>query len=87
MIGEVVVRDLLNSPGVVRQVVGAAPPGLSLREVAAAASDAAERGAIIDAVRSFRGNKSQAARALRTDYKTLHLKMKRLGVRAQDFVP
>jgi DNA-binding NtrC family response regulator len=87
MIGEGVVRDLLNSPGVVRQVVGAAPPGLSLREIAAAAAAAAERGAIIDAVRSFRGNKSQAARALRTDYKTLHLKMKRLGIRAQDFVP
>jgi len=87
MIGEGVVRDLLRSRGVVRQVVGAAPPGLSLREVAAAAADAAERGAITEALRSVQGNKSRAARALRTDYKTLHLKMKRLGIRAQDFVP
>jgi len=87
IIGEAVVRDLLKSPGVVRQVMGAAPPGLSLREVAAAAADAAERGAITEALRSVQGNKSQAARALRTDYKTLHLKMKRLGIRAQDFVP
>jgi DNA-binding NtrC family response regulator len=87
MIGEGVVRDVLTSPGVVRQVAGAAPPGLSLREVAAAAAAAAERGAITEALRSVQGNKSQAARALRTDYKTLHLKMKRLGIRAQDFVP
>jgi len=87
IIGEAVVRDLLKSPGVVRQVMGAAPPGLSLREVAAAAADAAERGAITEALRSVQGNKSQAARALRTDYKTLHLKMKRLGIRSQDFVP
>jgi DNA-binding NtrC family response regulator len=87
IIGEGVVRDLLKSPGVVRQVVGSVPPGRSLRELAAEAVDAAERGAIIDALRSFMGNKSQAARALRTDYKTLHLKMKRLGIRAQDFAP
>jgi DNA-binding NtrC family response regulator len=87
MIEEGVVRDLLNSPGVVRQVAGATPPGLSLRQVADAAADAAERGAISDALRSANGNKSQASRALRTDFKTLHLKMKRLGIRAQDFVP
>jgi DNA-binding NtrC family response regulator len=87
MIGEGVVRALLKSPEVVRQVAGAAAPGLSLREVAAAAAEAAERSAITEALRSFRGNKSRAARALSTDYKTLHLKMKRLGIRAQDFVP
>jgi DNA-binding NtrC family response regulator len=45
------------------------------------------RRAISDALRSARGNKSQAARALDTDYKTLHLKMKRFGVRGRDFVP
>ena len=27
----------------------------------------------------------QAARALKTDYKTLHLKMKSLGLKARDF--
>ena len=87
MIGEGVVRDLLKAPGVVRQVAGVSLAGLSLREVAVEAADAAERGAITEALRSVRGNKSQAARELRTDYKTLHLKMKRLGIRAQDFVP
>ena len=32
-----------------------------------------------------RGNKSEAARLLRTDYKTLHLKMKQYGIPAADF--
>jgi len=31
------------------------------------------------------GNKSEAARLLRTDYKTLHLKMKQYGVDARRF--
>ena len=42
----------------------------------------AERQTIADALRESRGNKSQAARALRTDYKTLHIKIKQLGIRA-----
>jgi transcriptional regulator of acetoin/glycerol metabolism len=32
-----------------------------------------------------KGNKSQAARLLRTDYSTLHTKMKRYGISARDF--
>ena len=87
MIGEDVVRDLLKAPGTIRQAAGAGSPGLSLRELAAEATDAAERAAIAEALRAARGNKSQAARALSTDYKTLHLKIKRFGIRAQDFVP
>jgi DNA-binding NtrC family response regulator len=59
--------------------------GRSLREVAAAAARDAERKAIQSTLRLTRGNKSRAARALRTDYKTLHLKMKGLGIRARDF--
>ena len=39
----------------------------------------------MDVLRTTRGNKSQAARALQTDYKTLHVKMKNLGIRARDF--
>jgi DNA-binding NtrC family response regulator len=61
--------------------------GRSLREVAATASRDAERVAIGEALRHTRGNKSQAARLLRTDYKTLHVKIKSLGIRAQDFEP
>jgi DNA-binding NtrC family response regulator len=30
-------------------------------------------------------NKSQAARLLRVDYKTLHLKMKRYSIEAEEF--
>jgi transcriptional regulator with PAS, ATPase and Fis domain len=36
-----------------------------------------ERRAILDALRAAGGNKSRAARALRIDYKTLHLKIKK----------
>jgi DNA-binding NtrC family response regulator len=91
MIGEDVVRDRLKATGATPQVAGAGAgagsPGLSLRDVAAEATDATERAAITLALRAARGHKSQAARALRTDYKTLHLKIKRFGMRAQDFVP
>jgi DNA-binding NtrC family response regulator len=59
--------------------------GRSLREVATDAARDAERQAIRGTLRLSRGNKSRAARALRTDYKTLHLKMKGLGIRARDF--
>jgi len=57
----------------------------SLREIADEAAKAAERQAICEMLRTTQGNKTQAARALRTDYKTLHLKMKNLGIRARDF--
>jgi two-component system nitrogen regulation response regulator GlnG len=64
----------------------AAPPR-SLREIASSAAKDAELRAIRDALQTARGNKSQAARALRTDYKTLHVKMKQLGIRGRDFGP
>jgi two-component system nitrogen regulation response regulator GlnG len=51
-----------------------------LREIAAAAADAAERQAITQALRATDGNKSEAARMLQVDFKTLHLKMRRLGI-------
>ena len=59
--------------------------GRSLAEVADEAARDAERRLIAETLRTTRGNKSQAARSLRTDYKTLHLKMKKLGIRAKDF--
>ena len=59
--------------------------GGSLREIAANAAREAERQAITEVLHSTRGNKSRAARVLDTDYKTLHLKMKILGIRARDF--
>jgi DNA-binding NtrC family response regulator len=61
-------------------------PAGSLRDVAAHAVEAAERHAICEALRVAGGNKSAAARALRTDYKTLHTKIKHLGIDARQFV-
>ncbi len=87
MISRDVVRPLLGKSGPVQEIVHFASAGMSLRDVAAEAAAAAERRAILDALRLARGNKSRAARALDTDYKTLHLKMKRFAIRAQDFVP
>jgi two-component system response regulator HydG len=87
-------KDVVLRPEVIAGVLGAptrAPAaqgttdGRSLREIAVHAARAAESQAIIDALRRTGGNKSQAARALQTDFKTLHLKMKDLGIRARDF--
>jgi two-component system nitrogen regulation response regulator GlnG len=60
---------------------------LSLRQVTERAVRDAERQAIREVLRSAKGNKSQAARLLRTDYKTLYAKMKRYGISAREFMP
>ena len=57
----------------------------SLREIAGRAAAEAERQAIRLALRATRGNKSEAARLLRVDYKTLHLKTKRYRIDAGEF--
>jgi DNA-binding NtrC family response regulator len=59
--------------------------GRSLKEIAEQAAIEAERRAICEVLRNTQGNKSQAARTLRTDFKTLHVKMKNLGIQARDF--
>jgi DNA-binding NtrC family response regulator len=59
--------------------------GRSLREVADSAAREAERRVICETLRVTRGNKAQAARLLATDYKTLHVKIKNLGIRPRDF--
>ena len=91
-VGPEIIERLLGSPGTPPAVSlsrpSPSPPRpaeRSLKQIADDAAAAAERLAICDALRFTRGNKSQAARALKTDYKTLHVKMKRLGVRARDF--
>ena len=66
---------------------GATAGGASLKERAGAAAREAERQAIVETLRATLGNKSRAAKVLMTDYKTLHLKMKALGIRARDFAP
>jgi len=61
------------------------PAGLSLKETADAAAAHAEQQAIRRVLQVTSGNKSEAARLLRTDYKTLHVKMKQYGIDAGSF--
>jgi two-component system nitrogen regulation response regulator GlnG len=63
----------------------AAPLGASLKEIAEAAAADAEQQAIRRVLQETKGNKSEAARLLRTDYKTLHIKMKQYGIAAAQF--
>jgi two-component system response regulator HydG len=56
-----------------------------LKEIAGRAAAEAERQAIRLALQATRGNKSEAARLLRVDYKTLHLKIKRFGIDVGEF--
>jgi DNA-binding NtrC family response regulator len=79
-------RALLNTPPMPPGAAPRAGGTPSLREVAAAASRSAERDAICGMLRATNGNKSRAARALQTDYKTLHVKMRQFGIRARDFI-
>ena len=74
-------------PAPARAATEAGGEDLSLREVAELATVQAERQVIRHALESTKGNKSQAARLLRTDYTTLHAKMKRYGISARDFTP
>jgi DNA-binding NtrC family response regulator len=57
----------------------------SLKEIADAAAADAEKRAISEVLQRTGGNKSQAARLLRVDYKTLHLKVKRYGLGAGEY--
>ena len=59
--------------------------GSSLKETADAAAAHAEQHAIRRVLQATSGNKSEAARLLRTDYKTLHVKMKQYGIDAGPF--
>ena len=78
------VKDLLGkskspveSPGPVEVPLF---PGSSLKEIAESAVEEAEKQAIRKVLRSTGGNKSQAAKILKTDYKTLHVKIKKYGI-------
>jgi DNA-binding NtrC family response regulator len=54
--------------------------GLSLKEIANAAQEAAEKQAIVAALQTSQGNKSSAAKLLKIDYKTLFTKLRRYGL-------
>jgi DNA-binding NtrC family response regulator len=70
-----------DEPGPAGSTLGSS----SLRELAEMAVLDAEGQAIRLALQATGGNKSEAARLLRVDYKTLHLKMKRFGIQAGAF--
>jgi len=57
----------------------------SLRQIVHGAVAHAEGEAIRRALTATVGNKSQAARLLRTNYTTLHAKMRRYGISAREF--
>jgi DNA-binding NtrC family response regulator len=81
------VQRLLGGPTRPQPHAAPASTGKSLKETADEAAREAERHVICETLRATRGNKSQAAKVLRTDYKTLHTRMKLLGIRARDFSP
>jgi len=74
--------ETTHSIGVRPALGNAVPVGPSLRTIAETAAADAEQQAIRRVLQLTNGNKSEAARLLRTDYKTLHVKMKRYGISA-----
>ena len=85
-------RNLVIHEDLIRFVMRSRPgaaalptAGASLRSVAAGAAREAEIAAIRGALAATAGNKAAAAKALQTDYKTLHLKIQRYGIRLSDF--
>jgi len=77
--------SLLDGARVSTRWSGPKQIGPSLKEIAEAAAEDAERQAIRQALQACSGNKTEAARRLRTDYKTLHLKIKHHGIDARRF--
>ncbi len=59
----------------------------SLRQLVEQAVTEAEAQAIRRALATAKGNKSRAARMLQTNYTTLHAKMKRFKISADEFFP
>jgi two-component system nitrogen regulation response regulator GlnG len=57
----------------------------SLKEIGGRAATEAERQAIRLALQATHGNTVEAARLLRVDDKTLHSKIKRYGIEADEF--
>ena len=82
--GEAIQR-CFGEAGVVAVAIAPRVPGQTLKDAADRAAREAERRVICEALRAAQGNKSEAARTLRTDFKTLHVKMKTLGILARDF--
>ena len=92
--GAVLLAEEVIGPGELRlrTDAGRMPPSstdsygegqLSLREIVLHSTVQIERGILAQALRRAGGNKAQAARMLRIDYKTLHTKMRQYGIRRE----
>jgi DNA-binding NtrC family response regulator len=72
------IKHLLKSsksgPSLVEMTI---PDGLSFKKIVDKAVEEAEKQAIRHALRATQGNKTQAAKILKIDYKTLYLKLKK----------
>ena len=77
--------SLLDGSRVSTRRSGPTAIGPSLKEIAEAVAEDAARQAIRQALQACKGNKTEAARRLRTDYKTLHLKIKQHRIDARRF--
>jgi len=75
----------VDSPATAALREAPAPGDCSLKEIADAAAAQAEQDAICRVLQLTGGNKSEAARLLRTDYKTLYLKIKQYRIDAALF--
>ena len=88
LIGASAIRQLLGESSVDGVPKRPGPPtDVTLRQIGERAARDAERQVITETLRTTSGNKSRAARLLHTDYKTLHMKIRHLGIRAHDFTP
>jgi DNA-binding NtrC family response regulator len=74
----------VESPGPVAVPV---LPGLPLRKIVEDAAEQVEKQAILNVLKSAQGNKSQAAKILDVDYKTLRMKIKKYGLRFEEDMP
>ncbi|HJT23478.1 MAG TPA: sigma-54 dependent transcriptional regulator [bacterium] len=85
---EETIKDLLGKPAASVQSPGPVEvpllPGQSLKQIAEAAVEEAEKQAIRNTLKATGGNKAQAAKLLKTDYKTLHVKVKKYGLQTKD---
>jgi len=64
------------------KVQGAPWKGLSLKEIVQQSAAAVEREVLTQILKNTGGNKAKAARLLKIDYKTIHEKVKKLGIQA-----
>jgi DNA-binding NtrC family response regulator len=82
-----IARLLKKAPPRPQPEAPALDAGRTLRQIGEAALAGAEQEAVRQALRISKGNILQAARALKTDNKTLHTKLKKYKIRARDFEP